>query len=281
MNYYSPLRYPGGKAKLSPLIKELMILNHLEDSVYIEPFAGGAGVALELLFSKYAKKIILNDIDSRLYSFWQLVLKSPEELIHMIETTHVNLDEWLRQKKIFKESENPDELGFSFFFLNRTNRSGILNAGVIGGYNQEGNYKIDARYNKIELIKRIELIADFRSKIDLYNLDTLDLITLLEKSKIDNSFYYFDPPYFNMGKKLYTNFYIDNDHKILSEKILAIKNSDWIVSYDNVSRIKELYSGTNSFEISLQYSATNVQKAKEVIFLSEGLIAPDYLTKAS
>jgi DNA adenine methylase len=267
---YSPLRYPGGKNKLSGCVKDILELNNINDPVYVEPYAGGAGVGLNLLLSHYVSEIILNDIDIHLSSFWKLLLSDTDELINKILTTEVTSLEWERQKEIYKSAESYKDLGFAFFFLNRTNRSGILNAGMIGGKAQTGNYKIDARFNKIELIKRIKLIAEYKSKIRIYNLDTIELISQLPIEKA-NYFTYFDPPYFNKGQRLYTNFYSANDHILLSEKLKRQKYSNWIITYDDTPEIRELYSEYSIENFPIQYSASKSQIGKEV------LIHPSYI----
>ena len=166
--FVSPLRYPGGKLKVVDYIKKIFEENNLYDGVYIEPYAGGASVALSLLFSEYAQIIKINDIDRSIYAFWYSVLNEPEAFCRLINDTPVNMDEWHAQHIVqeHKEEEELLSLGFSTFFLNRTNRSGILSAGVIGGKNQTGNFKIDARYNKKDLIERIETIADYSERIE-------------------------------------------------------------------------------------------------------------------
>jgi len=176
------LRYPGGKLKVVNYIKRLFEVNDLVGGTYIEPYAGGASVALSLLFDKYAGKIKINDKDRSIYAFWYSVLNNADELCRLISDTPVTMDVWQAQHELQKRKENADllELGFSTFFLNRTNRSGILNGGVIGGKEQTGNYKIDARYNKNELIERIERIAGYS---DLIDLTSMDAVTLLKRYK--------------------------------------------------------------------------------------------------
>lgn len=175
--YFSPLRYPGGKGKLVPFFERLIIDNGLSDGVYIEPYVGGA-VALSLLLKEYVSRIVINDKDRSLYAFWYSVLHHSEELCRLIADTPVNMDTWHTMRDIQNHKEDVDllSLGFSSFFLNRTNRSGILKAGVIGGYQQTGNYKIDARYRKENLISRIRRIATYADCIELHNEDAVDLV---------------------------------------------------------------------------------------------------------
>jgi len=171
------------------------------------------------------------------------------------------------------------ELGFSTFFLNRTNRSGIIDGGMIGGVNQTGNYKIDCRFNKEELINRIKFIAIHKKQIKLYNLDALDLVKhISSQTKSKNIIYYFDPPYYMKGQSLYMNSYGPEDHKKVSEKIKKIRNARWIVSYDNVREIQVLYRGDNIQKRNhlLMHTAFEPREGQEVLFFSPNLIVPSF-----
>lgn len=277
MDFYSPLRYPGGKGKVSSFIKSIFEENLLLDGYYVEPYAGGASVALSLLIDEYASNVIINDFDRSIYAFWHCVLYDTEKFCRTIRDTSVNMSTWHIQKEIQKQKTNVElhELGFSTFFLNRTNRSGIIKAGVIGGINQDGNFKIDARYNSANLIDRIERIAKYSDRIQLYNLDACELIKNISSELPDNTLYYFDPPYYVKGKDLYVNHYQHSDHESVAEMIGGLNNQKWIVSYDNSPEIKEMYSQFNKFEYSLNYSAVNATKGAEVIIYSDNIYMPE------
>lgn len=273
--YVSPLRYPGGKLKVVDFIKQLFEVNNLHGGTYIEPYAGGASVALSLLFSNCAHTIRINDIDRSIYAFWYTVLYETEELCRMINDTKVNMEVWDRQRAVQnnKANENLLELGFSTFFLNRTNRSGILSAGVIGGKTQDGPYKMDARYNKKDLIGRIEKIAKYRDRIEITNIDAKHLIESIDSTN-PKTICYLDPPYYIKGQDLYLNYYNDTNHMEIAQ---AIKKYDglWIISYDAVSFIKTLYGEFRKTEYNLSYSAGNPTKGKEIMIYSDRLIIPD------
>lgn len=273
--YVSPLRYPGGKLKVANYIKKVLDENDLHDGVYIEPYAGGASVALTLLFSEYAHTIMINDIDRSIYAFWYSVLNETEALCRLISDTEVNMDTWYIQHEIQEHKTEEDllSLGFSTFFLNRSNRSGILSAGVIGGKNQTGKYKIDARYNKSDLIERIETIADYSDRIVLTNLDAVALIESLT-NPANNMFCYLDPPYYNKGQDLYLNYYVDEDHRQIADAIKDYKGK-WIISYDAVPFIKILYKEFRQKEFYLSYSAGNPAKGKEIMVYSDSIAIPE------
>ena len=276
MDFYSPLRYPGGKGKVAEYFKQVIKENLLFDGVYVEPYAGGASVGLSLLFNEYVTKIIINDNDISIYTFWHCVLNETETFCKLISKTPVSVATWEKQKKIQKDKHNQDllSLGFSTFFLNRTNRSGIINAGVIGGKDQTGEWKIDARFNKVELIKRIKKIALYKDKIELYNLDAVKLIKTLKPKLPTKTLFYFDPPYYVKGKDLYLNHYEQKDHKAISLEIGKISKQKWIITYDNVSAIQELYTDFRSVNYSLNYSAAKANKGQEIMVFSDNLYMP-------
>jgi len=272
MTFYSPLRYPGGKKRLVDFFKKVVIKNSLRGGVYVEPYAGGASIALSLLIDGYISKVIINDLDRSIYAFWYSVLFRTEELCTLIKKTPVNIKTWKIQKKIQKKEDKEDllKLGFSTFFLNRTNRSGILKAGIIGGLEQKGKWKINSRYNKKDLIEKIRKIASYRDKIKLYNQDAIKFLKNTSKKLPEKTLIYLDPPYYVKGKDLYMNHYGPKDHKEVAIGIKKVKQN-WVITYDNVPPIEQLYKGYKKRRYSLTYSAGNTKKGKEIIFFSKGL----------
>jgi len=278
MKFYSPLRYPGGKNRLSKFIASICKTNDISGH-YIEPYAGGASVALYLLFNGYVKEITINDYDRSIYAFWYSILYNTEQLCRKIKTVKINLNSWKKQKKIqrFKNQEKDLlKLGFSTFFLNRTNYSGIINGGAIGGQKQKGKYKLDCRFNKEELIDRIRFIASHKKNIHIKNMDALKLVKRIKKEK--NTIFYFDPPYYLKGPSLYMNYYEDEDHKKVSIEIKKIKNASWIVSYDNTTEIKKMYNNYPKKEYKLFHTAYSTRVGKEILIFSNDLILPKIIS---
>lgn len=273
--FVSPLRYPGGKLKVVDYVKRLFEENDLMDGTYVEPYAGGASVALSLLFSEYAGRIRINDIDRSIYAFWHSVLSEPEALCRRIMDTPVNMDTWETQRAVQLEKETTDllSLGFSTFFLNRTNRSGILSGGVIGGKNQDGKYKIDARYNKQDLIARIESVAEYADRIELTSMDAVELIKSIRRPG-EKTLVYLDPPYYVKGRDLYLNYYNDDDHRDIAKAIKRYRGK-WIISYDAVEFISGLYKDYRQKEYHLSYSAGYPNRGKEIMVYSNDLIIPE------
>ena len=277
-NNYSPLRYPGGKCRLVDFIKSIIDMNDLKGGTYIEPFSGGAAIALALAIDEYMERIVINDYDRSIYAFWHSILYHTDAFIDKIYNTPLSIKEWHAQREIQqnKQKENLFNLGFSTFFLNRTNRSGVLKAGVIGGLNQTGPYKMDARYNKDQLIKRIQLIAQYRDKFILYNEDAINLLQRYRNIAHKNLIY-LDPPYYVKGRELYVNFFNDADHIALSKVLQRRDNMNWIITYDNHSFIHDLYVNAKSLSYALSYSAGVNKHGTELLFCKQNIILPEHL----
>lgn len=278
----SPLRYPGGKSKLARFVAFLCEKNKINniDGHYVEPYAGGAAVALYLILNGYVSEITINDSDRSIYAFWHTVLNRPQKLVKTIEEADITTEMWGKCREVQRNKNGAVlfDLGFSTLFLNRTNISGIINGGVIGGLEQRGQYKMDCRFNKKELIRRIQKIAEQKERIHLYNLDALELIKKIEKESESNSIiYYFDPPYYLKGESLYLNYYDKSDHEQVSRMIQGIKSARWIVSYDAAEEIKNLYRGYKRIEYSLWHTARIARRGKEVMFFSRNLNVPKYV----
>lgn len=267
--HYSPLRYPGGKNCIFKFVSSLFYENNLVGCNYAEPYAGGAGLALRLLFEGYANQIYLNDLDRSIYSFWLTILNHPDEFCEWIDTVDITIDNWKKFKEIQsnKGTTNIYELAQSTFFLNRTNISGVIKGGVIGGTNQTGKYKIDARFNRTELITKIQKIKENKERIILSNLDGVEFIKKVNNKKED-IFIYLDPPYFLKGAELYMNYFAKNDHIRLSQYVKKL-NKPWMVSYDNQDFIIQLYKNNSRISYELAQAASNRVGDEILIFSDE------------
>lgn len=279
MNHvYSPLRYPGGKNCIFKFVSSLFYENQLIGSSYAEPYAGGAGLALRLLFDEYVDRIYINDFDKSIYAFWKVVTERSDEFCAWISDVCISVDSWEYYKSIQenKDSVSSLELAKSTFFLNRTNISGVIKGGVIGGLEQKGKYKIDARFNKDALIQRIEKIARFNNRIIVSNKDGVAFLKKMDGRKED-IFIYLDPPYFQKGARLYMNFYVEKDHKKLSRYVGKL-NKKWMVSYDNHEFILNLYSERKKLTHKLSQSASN-RVGDEVLVFSDNVIFEESIRK--
>lgn len=270
----SPLRYPGGKTQLTPFVIELMRANDLFYGSYAEPFAGGCGIAWRLLLNNFVSHVYINDFDRSIYSFWACVLRHSDDLCERIATTKVTMKEWHKQKAVQSEPRPKlMDLGFSTFFLNRTNRSGILKGGVIGGLDQQGNYLIDCRFNKTDLINKIQRIALHAEQVTLSRLDgekfVRETLPKLPKKLLAN----IDPPYFSKGPELYCSFYQRADHELLAKAVGKIKQS-WMVTYDDTQEIRAMYAKFPTVSKSLLYSAQDKKVGVEIMVLDPRLRVP-------
>lgn len=271
---YSPLRYPGGKAKLAPFME--FMLNKLNiDGTYIEPFGGGAGIALDLLFNNRVNRIVINDYDKAIASFWKFVVNDNKRFINRIENLPVTMEEWLHQREVLlSETKCSFDLAVATFYLNRTNRSGILLAGPVGGKEQSGDWHLDARFNKETLIKRLKAIGDRKNDILIYNKDATSFISNYLCKYEDNCFVYFDPPYYVKGKQLYMNYFSHEDHQRIKDAISENVHCKWIVTYDMVDEIKRMYSEYPVRQYDLTYSASGRRNASELMIFSERTLIP-------
>lgn len=271
----TPLRYPGGKGRLAQYVIDVIKLNKLTGCHYAEPYAGGAGIALTLLYLEYSDHIHLNDLNRSVFAFWKSVIEEPEELCRLVRDKPLTVAQWKKQKKVQSADDvSRLELGFSTLYLNRTNRSGIINGGIIGGKEQTGEWKIDARFNRADLINRIQKIASYAPRITLHNMDAERFL----KTKLANlptkSLIYLDPPYYAKGSELYENHYKPEDHAAIAAQVAKIKQK-WLVSYDNVRPIRKLYSAFEQETFALRYSAQDRYDGREVMVFCPGLVTPE------
>ena len=276
MSNYSPLRYPGGKSALYPVISSVIKSHRMKHCIYVEPFAGGAGIAWSLLIDGVVDRVIINDADKAVYSFWRAIMESTQWFVEKIRTTPITVNEWRKQRDILRNSKKySKELGFAMFFLNRTNRSGILDAGPIGGYDQAGEYKIDCRFNRDELIRKILKIAEYRSKTKIYNQDISTFLKrfLPQGNENNEIFVYFDPPYYEKGQRLYMNFFSSKDHERLRDSV-ALLDCRWIMTYDDNPEIEELYESYQKSHFSINYSLSNKKKGGELMIYKDTSCVP-------
>ena len=274
--YGTPLRYPGGKQRLAPFIAEILEYNKAIGWDYAEPYAGGSGVAIELLLDRKVGHIHLNDSSRHIYAFWKSILTDPDAFCRRISRASLTLDAWRAHRKVVRYPEHHDvhDLGFSTFFLNRCNRSGVLTAGVIGGLNQRGRWLINARFTRNELIKRIETIAARGRQITVTNLDAEDFMTERVNAMPRTTLVYCDPPYFARAERLYLDVYEPADHSRLAKFIQKKLRRPWVVSYDNHPTIAALYRGRRQFPYAIQYSAIRAYEGSETFIFSDGLKIP-------
>lgn len=271
----SPLRYPGGKAKLFPFFVELIRTNGFYEHTYCEPYAGGAGLALKLLAHGFVAKVEINDIDPAIAAFWRSVLGEPHKFSERISEVELSVRQWHSQREIYARGPCGDdlELGFAAYFLNRTSRSGIIEgSGPIGGYEQKSKWTIDARFNRAAQINQVMEISRFTDSIDVSEMDALEFLAM--RVDRERTLIYLDPPYYVKGHKLYKNFYSHRDHAAIAQALRAVADKTWILSYDCVDQIIELYQDFEPLIYHLQYSAGQTGYGREVIFAGSSVKLP-------
>lgn len=274
--YYSPLRYPGGKGRLAPFMKIIIEKTGHLGGTYIEPFAGGAGIAIDLLLNDVVSEIVINDYDKGIYSFWRAILSETNRFINDINNVQLNIPEWERQHTIYmtQQKKYSYELGFATFYLNRTNRSGIIKGGVIGGKEQSGNWTMDVRFHQGHLVERIREISGRKAQIHLYNKDINSFLLNYAPKYSENALIYFDPPYYEKGRELYMNFLQHKDHVRIKSQIECLKGADWVITYDDCPKILELYRNHICRRMSWNYSAATKRSVDEIIIFPNTEMIP-------
>lgn len=280
IKHFSPLRYPGGKNCIFPFMSKFFYENNILGIPYAEPYAGGAGLAFHLLLEGYVEKIYINDLDPYIYYFWKTILNRTDEFCRWIEDVPVDVNTWRFYKEQYKKGieANEFEIAKTTFYLNRTNISGVLDAGPIGGYGQNGKYKIDVRFKKDDLINKILVIAERKKDVLLSNYDGMFFVKALNR-KHGDMFIYLDPPYVEKGRYLYLNFFHEDDHIQLSKFLSKIKKK-WMISYDKNDLILKCYSRWNMIQYQLMQCTSN-RKKYEILAFSDGMLFENSMSELS
>lgn len=275
MSVASPLRYPGGKAAMTNLLHAIRDLNSLNGHAVAEPFAGGAGASLSLLYLRETHEVHINDLDPAICDFWHSAVHDSSALITHLDKASVSVEEWRRWRDVYRD-ENASRLdrGFAAFYLNRCNRSGIIkNGGVIGGLEQRGAWKIDARFNKDTLRARLERLAEEQERIFVSGLDGIEFIRAMDA---ESTFFFVDPPYFNKGPLLYLNGLDSEYHEQLAENLKGMSKAAWVLTYDDCAEIRDLYrEWANVHPFSLRYSARKRREGQELLITPKWLQLPE------
>jgi DNA adenine methylase len=269
--FISPLRYPGGKAKLGPYFARILANQNITIQTYAEPYAGGAGAGLYLLSEGYVDKLLINDLNPGIAAFWRSLLNSAEEFIERVEAEDVTLEAWHRHREIYLNPFGVSDLdlGFATFFLNRCNRSGILTARPIGGLEQTGRWKIDARFNRTALCSRIRHIHSLASGINVTQKHALDFLAIVSR-RIKPILLYADPPYLVKGEDLYMSEHSWDDHEKLATFLLKTRHP-WMLTYDYDERVRNLYPSNRCLEYDISHTAQSQKVGREFMVFSRGL----------
>jgi DNA adenine methylase len=278
MKVSAPLRYPGGKASLAPVLSSIFRENGLDRPVVAEPYAGGAGACLALLLGEHADSILINDLDYRVFSFWWAALKYTDQFLARIRLAPLSIAEWHKQRDIYRNprANKRFDVGFATFYLNRTNRSGILvNGGPIGGVKQSGKWGLDARFNRGVLAGRVERLSLYRERISIFNLDALEFAEMFRRNFASHrSFLYLDPPYYEKGADLYLSLYTHKDHVSVGRALASSRSRNWALTYDDVPPIRRIYGRCRLTPFKLRYTANHSRTGKELLITPKSLLLP-------
>lgn len=263
----SPLRYPGGKRRLAPFIAAVLQENGRRPDLTVEPFAGGASVSLYLLQHDLTDSIGLADTDPLVAAFWETVFFDTEWLINEIANVPVTLQQWTKFKS--EPLKDRRSRAVACLFLNRTSFSGILapSAGPLGGRAQTSKYKIGCRFSRKTLERRIRLIGQYRDRVAFVHEasweDTLAAVRGIHEIDGWDVFTYLDPPFFHKADRLYRYFFEAQEHVTLRDEVVTLPG-DWLISYDSVPSVVELYINQQRIELGAIYTASTAGGYRQV-----------------
>lgn len=281
MRSCSPLRYPGGKASMTGLLSGIRSINRLGSHTVAEPFAGGAGAALSLLYREDTHEIHINDADPAIHDFWWAVVNRSSDFLEMLRTVRVSMAEWRRQRDAYRCSRvSRLRRGFAAFYLNRCNRSGIImNGGPIGGVHQTGKWKLDARFNRAELEARCVKVATYGARIHVSQIDAIEFIDGLDH---ESTFLFIDPPYYNKGETLYLNRLDHAYHERLAGQLHSMNDAPWVLTYDDCPEIRGMYADwANIRAFSMRYAAAERRRGREILITPRWMQLPETQTSTA
>lgn len=257
------------------ILRNIRRLNGLGDRSVAEPFAGGAGASLSLLYLEETHRIYINDADPAIHDFWWVLVNKPEKFLELLSKARVNIAEWRRQRETYRSRTGVPRVrrGFATFYLNRCNRSGVvMNGGPIGGTSQTGRWKIDARFNKDALRQRCQKVAEYRARISVSGEDGIQFI---ERLASHSTFLIIDPPYFEKGPTLYLNALDDEYHKALAARLRSMSDAAWVLTYDDCAEVRRLYRDWAEVRpFSVRYTAAERRSGREVLITPKWIRLP-------
>lgn len=254
---------------MAPFLRHVIEAQRTRPVFYAEPFAGGAGAAMQLLSDGVVEHVALNDLNGGITSFWRAVFEENDRLAEAVRTAELSLGMWHQQREIQLDAQaDPFERGFATFYLNRTNRSGILGGRPIGGLEQTGTWKLDARFNKADLVARIRHLSSFRDRVTVTQNEGRLFLDALDGDRTEKMIYV-DPPYLKQGEDLYLANMLYRDHVNLARTLLRLK-SPWLLTYDRDDRIPEqFYPGLACAAFSISHTAAIQHLGKEYLVVPE------------
>lgn len=282
--YVSPLRYPGGKARMAPYLAAMFAeqVSVMDVEVWLEPFAGGAGAGLSLLDDDAVGEIWLTEKNPALAALWRAMLTENETLATHVEQTVPDLDLWAWARSQVAAAARPGttdaDTGFAALVLNRCSRSGMVNprVGPIGGKSQNGPWTLASRWNAPALAERIRHVGSLSGRIRFTEGDAVTAIADLADSGIEDEVIAFvDPPYLREGNRLYANGMDAADHQRLADALNA-SPVRWMLTYDDEPTVAaDLYPHRRVLAYRIANTANRARIATEHAVVSDNLVLPE------
>lgn len=263
------LRYPGGKTKIKKTILSKLIKIYDNDNdinEYREPFFGGGSIGLEFIKeSPNIKNFWLNDKDFGIYALWKSVLSNPTELKFLVREFVPTVGKFYEFKNDLLFGEKSDDIvniGFKKLAIHQISYSGLgtKSGSPQGGKSQKSKYKIDCRWSPNHICKNIDNINNLFCSRNI-KITNLDFSEILDGGE---ALIYLDPPYYEKGGELYQYSFNFWDHLKLAESLKLTKNK-WLLSYDDCSEIRKLYSWAQTEEINLNYTINSSRNKNELL----------------
>ena len=273
----TPLRYPGGKTWLLDYVKAFARFHKLSSTTIVEPYGGSASISVGLIRSQLVTDATVCERDPLIVAFWNVAIHRNEELIEYLSSLEINMETWygLRRYLDLEKTnlQNELEAAGAFLFFNRTNYSGIIKGGPLGGKKQLSKYKLNCRFNKGRIADKIRSLKALEDKLKIIQIDGLEYMKNHALQSPDNVFFYVDPPYYGAGKDLYRFYFTDFDHQQLSA-FLTGTEIPWLLSYDDAEFIRNLYQKKSNLPVYTDYQSGHLRRGVKELLISNYVIPP-------
>jgi len=217
--------YPGSKTTYAG-----WIIHHIpEHTQYIEPFGGAASV---LVAKPRSELEVYNDLNGDCVEFFRAVRDRPDELKHWVENTPYS-------RQLFNEYVEsypnwPDdtvEYAGRFLFVQSATFGGLLIGTRSLRYNIVKSNSAPRFDNANKWFNKPNNVGELATRFKGVNIEQLDYADLVEKYDHKDAFFYFDPPYVDVGDDYYQVEEGGFNHKRFVDTLHDME-AKWLVSYD-------------------------------------------------
>lgn len=247
------LRYPGGKFRARKKIADMF-----DDSVQTvaAPFFGGGSVELEL--ADRGKQVFAAELFEPVAYLWQQVKTDPQRLVDAVTPLlgQPRSRFYELQKELREGLDDPFEMAWRAFVVNRTSFSGSTLSGGIGD---------GARFTagSVDQLLKVDL-----SKVEITQGDYWDVL-FQSGQKYDGV--YADPPYaLDKGSNLYGNngdTHDSFDHRLFAERMNQVEGRV-VVSYNDCELVRDLFAGWEFIPVEWAYGMNKSKKSNEVLIVN-------------